>query len=93
MDLRLSDLTEVSSLSCFHQLPKLSESLTALMLERSSEWRMIAADFPLLFALRQLREPRLIDFMLTAADRAPFEQRPCAALPHLKVFEWMLPSD
>jgi hypothetical protein len=97
--LYLCDLKEVSSLSFFRQLPKLAETLTQLTLNCCNRWRLTAADLPPLCTLQQLRTLRLLRWTsveperMTAADRAPFEQRPCAALPHLEVFEWMLPSD
>jgi hypothetical protein len=85
---------EVSSLSFFLQLPKLAESLTQLTVACTDSWRLTAADLPPLLMLQQLRELRLLRWAyrepdrLTAEDRAPFQQRPCAVLPHLEVFEW-----
>jgi hypothetical protein len=89
----LCGLKEISSLSFFRQLPKLAESLTQLTIECTQSWRLTAADLPPLHALQQLRELWLVNWPseepdgLTAADRAPFEQRPCAVLPHLELFE------
>jgi hypothetical protein len=84
----------VDSLSFFRQLPKLAQSLTDLTV--SWLW-MTAADLPPLLELQQLRSLRLLNWpdtlanRLTAADRAPFEQRPCHVLPYLEVFEWTVP--
>jgi hypothetical protein len=95
-DLVLGQLSEVASLSIFQRLPHLSETLTQLTLECSTGWSLTAADLPALLVLQQLRTLRLIQWpnqrpdMLTAADRAPFEQRPCSVLPYLEVFEWTI---
>jgi hypothetical protein len=84
----------VKSLSFFHQLPKMAQSLTDLTV--SWLW-MTAAGLPHLLVLQQLRRLRLLNWpdtqadRLTAADRAPFEQRPCRVLPYLEVFEWTVP--
>jgi hypothetical protein len=92
--LTLMALPQVSSLSFFSQLPKLAETLTQLTVECWYQWRLTAADLPPLLALQQLRELRLLHWsgqesdILSAADRAPFEQRPCSVLPQLEVFEW-----
>jgi hypothetical protein len=57
-------------------------------------WCLAAADLPPLHALQQLHELRLLHWpseeldVLTVEDRALFEQRPCAVLPHLEVLEW-----
>jgi hypothetical protein len=48
-------------------------------------WHLTAADLPPLLALQQLRELRLIQW--PDLEQRPFEQRPCAVLPHLEVFE------
>jgi hypothetical protein len=94
--LMLDQLSQVTSLSFFLQLPKLAESLTHLTVECWPRWRLTAADLPQLLVLQQLRELRLIAWpsedanCVTAADRAPFEQRPCAVLPHLELFKWTL---
>jgi len=93
-NLQLRGLVEVPSLAFFLQLPKLAETLTQLTVECWHEWRLTAADLPPLLALQQLRVLRLLEWpnaepdMLTAADLAPFQQRPCAVLPHLEEFEW-----
>ena len=82
------------TLSFFLQLPKLIQTLTHLTLECTDWWRLTATDLPPLVELQQLRTLRLLHWPskepdgLTTADRAPFEQRPCAVLPHLEVFEW-----
>jgi hypothetical protein len=92
--LKLEQLEEVSSLAFFQELPKLAETLTHLTVKCWHQWRLTAADLPPLLALQQLRELRLLHWSgeepdrLTAADRAPFEQRPCVVLPHLVLFEW-----
>jgi hypothetical protein len=91
--LLLGGLTAVSSLSFFHELPQLAQSLISLTVQ-CGKWNLTAADLPSLLALRQLRELRLLNWsglepdMLTVEDRAPFEQRPCAVLPHLELFQW-----
>jgi hypothetical protein len=85
---------QVSSLSFFVHLPQLTATLTHLTLECSGWWRLTATDLSLLVRLQQLRTLRLLNWPstepdgLTAAYRAPFEQRPCCVLPHLEVFEW-----
>jgi hypothetical protein len=90
----LCALPQVSSLPFLRQLPKLAETLTQLTMECDASWRLTAADLLPLHALQQLRELRLLNWpseepdVLTAADRAPFEQRPCTVLPHLELFEW-----
>jgi hypothetical protein len=90
----LDDLRSVTSLSFFRQLPKLAETLNHLTLNCGYFWYLNAADLPPLFELQQLRGLRLLEWSgkesdrLTAAERAPFEQRPCSVLPHLEVFEW-----
>jgi hypothetical protein len=92
--LLLRNLGKTASLAFFQQLPKLAESLTQLTLECTNYWRLTVADLPPLLVLQQLRVLRLINWpnnlvdSPTAADRAPFEQRPCVVLPHLEVFEW-----
>jgi hypothetical protein len=92
--LTLCLLDEVSTLSLFGQLPKLAETLMQLTIECRRSWRLTAADLPHLLSLQQLRTLRLLNWSsekanrLTVADRAPFEQRPCAVLPHLEEFEW-----
>jgi hypothetical protein len=92
--LALCALPQASSLSFFSQLPQLAETLTQLTVECWHEWRLAAADLPPLLALQQLRELRLLHWsghesdILSVADRAPFEQRPCIVLPHLESFEW-----
>jgi hypothetical protein len=92
--LTLCLLDEVSTLSLFGQLPQLVQTLMQLTLECRRSWRLTAADLPHLLALQQLRTLRLLNWpsekanRLTVADRAPFEQRPCAVLPHLEEFEW-----
>jgi len=90
----LAQLSQVTSLSFFLQLPKLAESLTQLTVDCWCQWHLTAASLlPLLF-LQQLRTLRLLHWpseepdVLTAKDLAPFEQRPCVVLPHLEVFEW-----
>jgi hypothetical protein len=93
--LKLHGLLTVSSLSFFRELPKLTQSLTTLMVGCSHRWRLTAADLPPLLVLQQLRELRLIQWpdelvdSPTADDRAPFEQRPCAVLPKLELFRWV----
>jgi hypothetical protein len=91
-NLRLCGLVDVPSLSFFLQLPKLAETLTQLTVECWDEWRLTAADLPPLFALQQLRVLRLLEWPCEESDMtiaaAPFEQRPCAALPNLEVFQW-----
>jgi hypothetical protein len=90
----LDELPTVGSLSFFSRLPKLAETLTALKVECYEEWKLNGADLPPLFLLQQLRSLRLLHWpnestnRLTAADRAPLEQRPCTVLPNLEVFEW-----
>jgi hypothetical protein len=92
--LTLATLEAVRSLSFFHQLPKLAETLTHLDCRDSCTWT--AADLQSLLVLQQLRVLRLLSWpkkarvRLTAEDRAPFEQRPCSVLPHLEVFEWSM---
>jgi hypothetical protein len=92
--LSLCELVEVDSLAVFRQLPKLADTLTQLMVQSWRQWRLTAYDLRQLLALQQLRVLRLLDWpkaetdRLTAADRAPFEQRPCAVLPHLELFQW-----
>jgi len=84
----------VRSLSFFHQLPKLAHSLTHLTVACDKRWPLTAADLPPLHSLQKLRMLRLLHWprtephRLTVADRAPFEQRPCAVLPRLELFEW-----
>jgi hypothetical protein len=96
--LTLMALPQVSSLSFFRQLPKLAETLTHLTVECRDCRRLTTADLPPLHALQELRVLRLLEWTseeperLTAADRAPFEQRPCVVLPHLELFEWTMPS-
>ena len=93
-NLILFALEGVCSLSFFLQLPKLAETLTQLTVECTDSWCLTGADLPPLHALQQLRELRLLEWpnedpdVLTAADRAPFEQRPCSVLPLLELFEW-----
>jgi len=90
----LYNLSHVSSLSFFIQLPKLAATLAHLTVKCWYPWRLTAADLPPLLALQQLRELRLLEWpnqephIVTAADLAPFQQRPCVVLPHLEVFEW-----
>jgi hypothetical protein len=92
--LELVGLRRVGSLSFFLQLPKLAESLTHLTVDCWYQWRLTAAHLPPLLCLQQLRTLRLLYWpsevpdVLTVVDRAPFEQRLCAVLPHLAVFEW-----
>jgi hypothetical protein len=94
--LTLLSLAQLTSLSFFLQLPKLAETLTQLTMNCFESARFTAAHLPPLYVLQQLRELRLLygpklkgkPDRLIAADRAPFEQRPCAVLPHLEVFEW-----
>jgi hypothetical protein len=92
--LTLHKLETVSSLSFFLQLPKLAETLAQLTIQCTSSWRLTAADLQPLQMLQQLRELQLLEWSgkepgrLTAADRAPFEQRPCAVLPRLELFRW-----
>jgi hypothetical protein len=88
--LMLRRLSEVTSLFFFHQLPKLAETLTQLTVECESSRTWDAADLQSLHVLQQLRVLRLLQWPveLTAADRLPFEQRPCSVLPHLEAFEW-----
>jgi hypothetical protein len=94
--LTLVGLAEVLSLSFFHLLPQLAETLTDLTLQCTCSWQLTAAHLPPLQALRHLRELRLLDWpheapqILTIEDRTPFEQRPCSILPHLEVFEWTI---
>jgi hypothetical protein len=81
----------VDSLSFFSQLPKLAAALTRLTVDCGHVSDLTASDLPPLFVLQELRELRLLKWkpdVLTAAERAPFEQRPCVVLPHLAVFEW-----
>jgi hypothetical protein len=95
----LDRLPDVRSLSFFSQLPTLAKTLTQLTVECDSCWYLGAADLPSLYVLQQLRELRLRNWpefasaRLTAADRAPFQQRPCIVLPHLEVFEWTTDDD
>jgi len=83
-----------SPVSAESQLPTLAETLTQLTMNCHDVWSLTAADLPPLLFLQQLRTlrlmnwPRLDPARLTAEDRAPFEQRPCAVLPHLESFQW-----
>jgi hypothetical protein len=92
--LELVGLRKVGSLSFFHHLPKLAETLTNLTLDCGYAWLLTAVDLPHLLFLQQLRTLRLLYWpseephVLTAAERAPFQRRPCVVLPHLAVFEW-----
>jgi hypothetical protein len=92
--LTLTELNKVTSLSFFRQLPTLAATLTHLTVECWHQWPLTAADLPPLLVLQKLRRLRLLHWSteaansVTVADRAPFEQRPCAVLPCLKVFEW-----
>jgi hypothetical protein len=89
--LELVRLRKVDSLSFFLQLPKLTATLTRLTVDCGYVSDLTASDLPPLTGLQELRELRLLRWKadgLTAAERAPFEQRPCAVLPHLAVFEW-----
>jgi hypothetical protein len=94
--LMLRRLSEVDSLSFFHQPPKLAETLTGLTVECGYSCTWAAADLRSLLVLQELRVLRLLSWpkkerlRLTAEDRAPFEQRPCTVLPHLEVFEWTM---
>jgi hypothetical protein len=76
----LDELDQVSSLSFFRQLPKLAETLTDLTVScRYTQADVLASDLQSLLFLQQLRVLRLLDWSeLSAADRTPFEQRPCA---------------
>jgi hypothetical protein len=93
--LALHDLiSQGASLSVFLQLPKLTATLAHLTLECGEWWRLTETDLPPLMRLQQLRTLRLLHWPseepdgLAAAERAPFEQRPCAVLPRLEEFEW-----
>jgi Leucine-rich repeat (LRR) protein len=92
--LLLHDLPLLTSLCFFRRLPHLSQTLTQLTLECSRYSRLIVADLSSLFALKRLRQLRLINWpnhlsnSPTAEERAPFEQRPCSVLPQLEVFQW-----
>jgi hypothetical protein len=92
-NLTLDRLRGVNSLSFFRQLPTLATTLTHLTVECYHSWRLTAADLPPLIVLQKLRQLRLLQWSsephrLTAADLAPFQQRPCIVLPHLAAFEW-----
>jgi hypothetical protein len=88
-DLELRQLSKVMSLSFFHQLPKLAETLTELTVECESSGTLTAADLQSLRVLQQLRALRLRLWpSVGAVDRLPFVLRPCIVLPHLEVFEW-----
>jgi hypothetical protein len=89
-DLELRQLSAVTSLAFFQQLPKLAETLTALTVECESSGMWATADLQSLRVLQQLRLLRLLQWPveLTAADRLPFQHRPCIVMPHLEVFEW-----
>jgi hypothetical protein len=92
--LELGELSALSSLSFFPKLPSLSATLTQLTVTCHRLRDLSASHLPSLLGLQQLRVLRLLRWpseqrtRLTAEDRAPFEQRPCAVLPHLAVFEW-----
>jgi hypothetical protein len=92
--LLLDGLRAVDSLVFLRQLPTLASTLTRLTIQCTISWRLTAMDLPSLHVLQQLRELRLLRWLrkkphrLTPADLAPFEQRPCAVLPQLEVFEW-----
>jgi hypothetical protein len=79
----LYNLSHVSSLSFFIQLPKLAATLAHLTVKCWYPWRLTVADLPPLLALQQLRELRLLEWpnqephIVTAAHLAPF---PTAAL-------------
>jgi hypothetical protein len=85
--LTLDHLRAVNSLDFFDRLPNLTV--------QCGVWCKLG--FVDLWPLRQLRQLRVLylldwarmpPFRLTAGDLAPFQQRPCAVLPHLKVFQW-----
>jgi hypothetical protein len=90
----LDRLRAVKSLSILLELPKLALTLTHLAIECRGPWRLTTADLPHFYVLQQLRVLRLLRWQaakparLTAADLAPFQQRPCIVLPHLETFEW-----
>jgi hypothetical protein len=92
--LEFTGMELVTSLSFFRRLPLLARSLTQLTLDCHTACAWSAADLQPLLMLQQLRELRLFNWpaeephKLTDEDRAPFEQRPCAVLPHLEVFKW-----
>jgi hypothetical protein len=87
-------ISQGASLSLFLRLPKLTATLAHLTIECGEWWRLTETDLPPLMRLQQLRTLRLLHWpseeleRLTATERAPFEQRPCAVLPHLEEFEW-----
>jgi hypothetical protein len=88
-DLELRQLSEVTSLAFFHQLPKLAETLAELTVECESSATLTAADLQSLRVLQQLRALRLRLWpSVSAVERLPFVLRPCIVLPHLEVFEW-----
>jgi len=86
------DLHKVLSLSFFSRLPSLAHTLTELTVHCRAR-SLTAADLQSLLVLQQLQVLRLHCRpkmgLATAEDRAPFEQRPCTVLPHLKVFEFV----
>jgi len=91
--LELDGLRNVESLSFFEQSPKLAATLTQLTLFEGGIAHLTAAHLPSLLVLQQLRTLRLLRCSERGSDRlnaencAPFAQRPCIVLPHLKVFE------
>jgi hypothetical protein len=90
------DLHKVPSLSFFSRLPSLAHTLTELIVHCRAR-SLTAADLQSLLVLQQLHALRLHCRpkmgLATAGDRAPFEQRPCIVLPHLKVFEFVAGND
>jgi hypothetical protein len=86
----LDELGQMSSLSFFRQLPKLAQTLAHLTVSGRNTQDLIRGDLQSLLVLHQLRVLRLLDWPtpLSVMDRTPFEQRPCAVLTHLEVFEW-----
>jgi hypothetical protein len=94
--LTLGVLRAVRSLSFFHQLPKLAETLVHLTIECEFTWCLPLAEFNALLVLQQLRELRIFHWPsghaeadgLIALERAPFSQPPRALFPHLEIFEW-----
>jgi len=94
--LELLELDELSGVDSLHFLeqPSLQRSLTHLTIHGSNNCSFTADHLPSLVGLTQLQELHLLQWprnapeRLTDEQRAPFEQRPCAVLAHLRIFRW-----
>ncbi len=87
----LSVTSNVESLA-FLAVPALSTSLRRLTVRgllTDALWDLPTSEVEHLHSLHQLEELRLLRIVdLTSAERAAYEERPCALLPNLRVFDW-----